>query len=249
VRRDHNQFFEKRKATKKYPFWNQIVRSIQSTIFSLSIYTSTGFKMKIILPTLILLSCAQNLLVTAFSVVQPKSSSMVSIRQTTIQKLAPVDIVDTAISAATSISIATIDSDIANIPENEFRSVFMGGIVVMFGGLMSALIVGFIVDSRNLYANLVADSYAQGSDDEEFWKGLSEGEKEKAQELLRKVRESREGGSGKKSSSDNVVSTPAVLATRTLDTTPTKITAINQKSTTANTEPKVIGMFNDYGED
>jgi hypothetical protein len=99
--------------------------------------------------------------------------------------------IDTIVQTTNAILIATIDSDIATIPENEFKPVFMGGVVVMFGGLISALIVGFIVDSRNLYANLVADSYAQAStdSDEEFWKGLSEEEKNRAQALLKKVKE------------------------------------------------------------
>jgi hypothetical protein len=63
----------------------------------------------------------------------------------------------------------------------------MGGIIVMFGGVISALIVGYILESKNLYANVVADSYAQGADDEEFWKGLSDEEKKKTQALIDKL--------------------------------------------------------------
>lgn len=88
---------------------------------------------------------------------------------------------------ASNMWISTIDSDIANIPQNEFAPVFMGGIIVMFGGVISALIVGYILESKNLYANVVADSYAQGSDDEEFWKGLSDEEKKKTQALIDKL--------------------------------------------------------------
>ena len=88
---------------------------------------------------------------------------------------------------ASNMWISTIDSDIANIPQNEFAPVFMGGIVVMFGGVISALIVGYILESKNLYANVVADSYAQGADDEEFWKGLSDEEKKKTQALINKL--------------------------------------------------------------
>ena len=87
--------------------------------------------------------------------------------------------------------IATIDSDIANMSENEFAPVFMGGIAVMFGGLLSAIFVGIIVDRKDLSAQIVAESYSQGQDDEEFWKGLSAEEKTKAQEILRRVRESK----------------------------------------------------------
>lgn len=87
--------------------------------------------------------------------------------------------------------LATIDSDIANIPENEFAPIFAGGIFVMFGGLLSALVVGFIVDKNDSYAQIVADSYIQQESEqgqEEFWKGLSEEEKLKAERLLDKVR-------------------------------------------------------------
>lgn len=87
--------------------------------------------------------------------------------------------------------IATIDSDIASMSSNEFAPVFLGGIAVMFGGLLSAVFVGIIVDSKDLSAQIVAESYSQGQDDEEFWKGLSEEEKKKTQDLLRRVRESK----------------------------------------------------------
>jgi hypothetical protein len=106
------------------------------------------------------------------------------------QHFASFDVIETLQTTSNSILVATIDSDVASLTDNEFRPVFMGGLVVMFGGLISALIVGLIVDSRNLYAGLVADSYAQSSDDEEFWKGLSDEEINKAQDLLRKVKES-----------------------------------------------------------
>lgn len=144
-----------------------------------------------------------------------------------------------------SLIVATIDSDIANIPTNEFAPVFAGGIVVMFGGLLSALVVGFIVDKRNLYANLVADSYAQGEDDEEFWKGLNEEEKKKTQELLQRVRESKQGGSNR-SEESSVPSTPAVAVTSQAKSA--EIARSTVDSTTAG-EKSEIGMFSDYGKD
>lgn len=105
---------------------------------------------------------------------------------------ASFDLVDQAIqTTSNAILIATIDADVASLSENEFKPVFMGGLVVMFGGLISALMVGLIVDKRNLYASLVADSYAQSGEDEEFWKGLSEEEKNKAQDLIRKFKGSQ----------------------------------------------------------
>ena len=52
----------------------------------------------------------------------------------------------------------------------------------MFGGVLSALVVGFILDRGDLYATVAAESYLQGADDEEFWKGLSDEEKKKTLE-------------------------------------------------------------------
>lgn len=146
---------------------------------------------------------------------------------------------------ANSLIVATIDSDIANIPTNEFAPVFAGGIVVMFGGLLSALVVGFIIDKRNLYANLVADSYAQGEDDEEFWKGLSEEEKKKTQELLQRVRESKQGGSNR--SEETTASSAPILPIEA----PAKGAEIARSTaeTTPVGERSEAGMFSDYGKD
>lgn len=146
---------------------------------------------------------------------------------------------------ASSFLVATIDADIANIPTNEFAPIFAGGIAVMFGGLFSALAVGFIIDKRDLYVNIVADSYAQGADDAEFWKGLSEEEKKKTQELLQRLKESKEGGLNVKSASpEPVVSRtptnvgPNVAEEQSVDTNGT----ILQRK-------KEFGMFSDYGDD
>jgi hypothetical protein len=144
-----------------------------------------------------------------------------------------------------SLIVATIDSDIANIPTNEFAPVFAGGIVVMFGGLLSALVVGFIIDKRNLYANLVADSYAQGEDDEEFWKGLNEEEKRKTQELLQRVRESKQGGSNRSEEpttpSTSTVPVEAQAKSADFVRSAAEATPVRERSE--------IGMFSDYGKD
>lgn len=136
--------------------------------------------------------------------------------------------------------IATIDSDIANIPDNEFASVFAGGIVVMFGGLLSALAVGFILEKRNLYATVVAESYAQGGD-EDFWKSLSEEEKIKAQSILQQIKSNNEGGSPPSLPTSTSLSTTETVSPIT-PTTP--IVPDSSK-----TEKKQIGMFSDYGEE
>ena len=158
---------------------------------------------------------------------------------------------DAAAAAANNLFlIATIDSDIANIPDNEFASVFAGGIVVMFGGLFSALFVGWIIDSRNLYANIVADSYAQGGDDEEFWKGLSEEEKIKTREMLAKLKKSnaKPGRAGQEPQPG--LASLEVLASQE-DPKPTKIEPAARTNTIATEdepqkEKKDVGMFSDY---
>lgn len=144
---------------------------------------------------------------------------------------------------ANSLIVATIDADIANIPTNEFAPIFAGGIAVMFGGLFSALAVGFIIDKRDLYVNIVADSYAQGADDAEFWKGLSEEEKKKTQELLQRLKESKEGGQNEKSADIGQIVSPK---TTNLASNGAKIASADP---TVIQEKKEIGMFSDYGED
>jgi len=54
------------------------------------------------------------------------------------------------------------------------------------------LIVGFLLENGNSYASVVADSYAQGGD-EEFWESLSPEDQEKTRELMGKLRKSKEG--------------------------------------------------------
>lgn len=139
--------------------------------------------------------------------------------------------------------VATIDSDIANVPENEFAPIFAGGIMVMFGGLLSALIVGFILESRDLYANVVADSYAQGAEDEEFWKGLSEEEQKKTRELIQKLKESKgESEAPSTPAEAPVAAATSDVASKELTSVPVASTETTQKVE----EGKDAGMFSDY---
>ena len=108
--------------------------------------------------------------------------------------------VSSALSSASTF-LSTIDSDIANIPNDEFGKVFAGGIVVMFGGLFSALAVGAILDMGDNYGKVVADSYAQGGD-EEFWSSLTPEQKEETERLLQKVKESKGGAADSGGSED-----------------------------------------------
>jgi hypothetical protein len=179
--------------------------------------------------------------VTAAAVAPPHSSLLV-------RSAMPLSIMQDA-WIYSGLLIATIDSDVANIPENEFASVFAGGILVMFGGVFSALIVGFILEKRNLYANIVAESYAQGGD-EEFWKSLSAEEKTKAQSLLAQLKESKEASSN----SDNVASGSVISqSTVAVDTSEKPILANTSESTNVSApapikEKKPMGMFSDYDD-
>ena len=75
-----------------------------------------------------------------------------------------------AAAAASSVLLSTIDSDIANIPENEFRTVFAGGIGIMFGSILSTIFVGYLIESGGGggkrgggYVDLVAETYVEQS--------------------------------------------------------------------------------------
>merc|ERR1719203_1011415 len=65
-----------------------------------------------------------------------------------------------ALTSASSF-IATIDSDIANIPDNEFGKVFAGAGVIMLGSILSTVFVGFLIESTDGYADLVAETYVE----------------------------------------------------------------------------------------
>lgn len=101
---------------------------------------------------------------------------------------------------AHSLWVATIDSDIANIQLEEFRKVFAGGIAVMIGGLISTTLLGTIIEKKDLYANLAAESYIDMADDPNFWRQMTEGmspeEQEKAKELMAKIKAQRAGEAG-----------------------------------------------------
>mmetsp|Transcript_20367 Transcript_20367/g.24473 ORF Transcript_20367/g.24473 Transcript_20367/m.24473 type:complete len:205 (+) Transcript_20367:160-774(+) len=141
-----------------------------------------------------------------------------------------------AFEASTNLLISTIDSDIANIPENEFTTVFAGGIAVMLGGVLSALIVGAILESRDSYASIVADSYAQGAEDEEFWKSLSDEEKTKMEGLLQKVRDSKKGSEG----------TVPANANALVEDTTVAATSSSSSIEVPKKEEKELDMFSDY---
>lgn len=170
---------------------------------------------------------------------------------------API-IADTTNSVMNSLLLATIDGDISKMSDNEFAPVFMGGLTVMFGGLLSVLFVGFIVNSKDLSAKIVADSYAQGADDEEFWKGLSEEERKKTQELLKRIQSNQNNGGGIRSNSSEqeqlppepvqVVTEPSVLSTESSSSSASDKARTEEVMMSAPKQEKKVGMFDDYGD-
>lgn len=105
----------------------------------------------------------------------------------------------------------------------------------MVGGVVSALIVGFLLEKGDLYASLAAESYLQSEDDEEFWKGLSAEEQVKAKDLMEKIRASKEGG-GSPTAAEPAA--PAMASTSSSSTT--------TESSSAPSKP--ADMFSDYGD-
>ena len=88
--------------------------------------------------------------------------------------------------------ISTIDSDIASIPDDQFRKVFAGGGLIMFGSVLSTIFVGFLVESGGGgYADLVAETYAEQDFDSLDSMGLSDDQKKETEEMLRAFREKK----------------------------------------------------------
>lgn len=152
---------------------------------------------------------------------------------------------------ANNLLLATIDADIANIPNNEFQTVFVGGLGVMAGGLLSAVAVGAILEASDGYAAVVAESYDLEAD-EQFWKGLNDEEAKKAREMIAKVKAQRGDNEQAElsvveslaqtdpvstASDEKVASSPVATPVATTTTT----------TTTASAEPaKEVDMFSDY---
>ena len=85
-----------------------------------------------------------------------------------------------------------MDANFAQLSESEFVPVIMGAVLVVFGGVVSILIAGAILDSTNSSAKVIDDSYVQLADNEALWKGLSEEEQKMTQELLQLVKDVKE---------------------------------------------------------
>ena len=74
---------------------------------------------------------------------------------------------DEHVLSTASTFISTVSADIDSIPDDEFGKVFAGGGVIIFGSILSTIIVGALVESGDGgYADLVAETYAEQDLDE-----------------------------------------------------------------------------------
>lgn len=111
----------------------------------------------------------------------------------------------------------------------------------MFGGVISTLIVGLIIDKGDMYANLAAESYLQSADDKEFWEGLSAEEKVMAEKAMNRIKESRGEAVAPPSEPAAVKEPPkAATTTTTADDSKTK----EPQDNASESAPK--DMFSDY---
>eukprot|EP00581_Thalassiosira_minuscula_P018516 CAMPEP_0183730836 /NCGR_PEP_ID=MMETSP0737-20130205/33736_1 /TAXON_ID=385413 /ORGANISM="Thalassiosira miniscula, Strain CCMP1093" /LENGTH=196 /DNA_ID=CAMNT_0025963417 /DNA_START=135 /DNA_END=725 /DNA_ORIENTATION=+ len=103
----------------------------------------------------------------------------------------------TLLTTTSNLLLSTIDSDIANIPDDEFGKVFAGGGIIIFGSILSTIFVGFLVENgKGGYADLVAETYANqnlGEEEESYLNslGLGEAEKKETEEMVRAFREKK----------------------------------------------------------
>lgn len=145
--------------------------------------------------------------------------------------------------------LSTIDADIDNIPTDDFGTVFAGGIMVMFGGVLSALVVGLILDSGDNYSNVVADSYADRTknrsleeEDPEFWAQLSPEEQVQARQILDTLKREKYAREGKPPPPP--METPTIVEQKTPVTATVEVTKPKEeeKKTSSN------NMFSDYDD-
>lgn len=110
--------------------------------------------------------------------------------------------------------------------------------MVMAGGVISAVIVGFLLEKGDLYASIAAESYLQSAEDEEFWKGLSDEEQSKAREMMDKIKATKNGSSLPEVTTNSGLETTATTTTQTQTASPSKPKGAS----------KPMDIFSDYGE-
>ena len=187
--------------------------------------------------------------VTSSTSERPGSSTALNLSVDPTQQLSD------ALSGA-SLHLATVSADIDSIPTDEFGLVFAGGIAVMLGGVVSALVVGLLLDSGDSYSSVIAESYEgrvtkeEIMADEEFWSKLTPEQQEEAKKLLGKVKESKErGGTGLPlvGEREEALAADADDAAATSTSAETEQEAFVAPTPTAEKKPKqAVSMFDDY---
>ena len=154
-----------------------------------------------------------------------------------------LDLPDTSSIAATlssaSTYLSTIDSDIASIPDDEFRKVFAGGGLIMFGSILSVVFVGFLIESSGSYADLVAETYVDQNLDgkeETFLDslGMSSEKRAETEEMIRAFREKKMRKAGTWTDEDEKKKQEIILSRE------------SSSSSSSSGEKEEADMFNDY---
>ena len=157
--------------------------------------------------------------------------------------LTGLDSLDTSSIAATlssaSTYLSTIDSDIASIPDDEFRKVFAGGGLIMFGSILSVVFVGFLIESSGSYADLVAETYVDQNLDgkeETFLDslGMSSEKRAETEEMIRAFREKKMRKAGTWTDEDEKKKQEIILSRE------------SSSSSSSSGEKEEADMFNDY---
>ncbi len=143
--------------------------------------------------TLALGYCLMHSVVNAFAPSAPQRNVRQQSKSSALNMWVPDDASTLSHSLEhASTLISTIDSDIASIPDDEFRKVFAGGGLIMFGSVLSTIFVGFLVESGGGgYADLVAETYAEQDFDSLDSMGMSAEQKKETEEMLRSFREKK----------------------------------------------------------
>lgn len=143
--------------------------------------------------TLALGYCLMHSVVNAFAPSAPQRSVRQQSKSSALDMWVPDDasMLSHSLEHASTL-ISTIDSDIASIPDDQFRKVFAGGGLIMVGSVLSTIFVGFLVESGGGgYADLVAETYAEQDFDSLDSMGMSAEQKKETEEMLRSFREKK----------------------------------------------------------
>jgi hypothetical protein len=122
----------------------------------------------------------------------------------------------------------------------------------MVGGLISTTLLGTIIEKKDLYANLAAESYIDMAEDPAFWKKMTDGmspeEQVKAKELMKKIKEKREreAGGGPSLSPLSISSEGAERSSSSIDEEPTTASSAPLETAKDDTAKASNDMFSDY---